>query len=66
MSEDKNLLGSTTDGTRTVRGDQERRRYGRLLEETQLTTIFNYIVDQPTPDEFLDLLRRIDARCAPA
>ncbi len=55
---------SRTPASKTF-GTKERRRYG-LLVDAQLVTLFNHIVDQPTPDEFLDLLRRIDARCSPA
>ncbi|MFM9863790.1 MAG: NepR family anti-sigma factor [Micropepsaceae bacterium] len=56
---------TSTGDTPPARSTRERRRYGRLLAETQLTTLFNNIAEQPIPDEFLDLLRRIDARCAP-
>jgi len=38
------------------------RRRRQLLAETELRRYFNQIVEQPVPDEFLELLRRIDAR----
>jgi hypothetical protein len=68
VNEEGTAPGSTTGSTlaaRKIGGAGERRRYC-LLADTQLVTFFNHVVDQPTPDEFLDLLRRIDARCSPA
>ncbi len=67
MTEEATVPGSTASRTPASKswGTKERRRYG-LLVDTQLVTLFDHIADQPTPDEFLDLLRRIDARCSPA
>lgn len=41
-----------------------RRRRAGFVSEARLKAIFDQVVDQPIPDEFLDLLRRIDARCS--
>ncbi len=62
MNEDSTTSGSSTGNTTPAPRTRGRRRYGRLLADTQLATLFSHIVNQPIPDEFLDLLRRIDAR----
>ena len=54
-----------TDEKHTVanpQGSKRLPRYRKLLAETELRRIFNHVVEQPLPSEFLDILRRIDAR----